>query len=313
MTKKKQHKLYSLQRSPFFRLKSTHKLSEYIGCRPAQIKKGSPLFTKFYESEVKKENKKPRRTQVPFGHLRTVHERVEDLCQRIAPPSYLHSAYPGRSYVTHASVHRQSREIYCVDIQKFFPLTSFSRVESLFLNQFECNKDIATVMAKLLTHDGWLATGSPASAIIAFYAHKPMFDEIFEYAHSRRLLMSVLMDDICVSGAYISRTNKLDIRRIIADHGRVGHKEKHFPARRTAEVTGVIIKQGRLFGPSRRHQKTIDAHKEFRKTQNFEDVLRSYQRLSSRLGELGQIENRSKARLNRYKSVYQHLKRRNGS
>jgi len=302
-----------LDRSPFFQLRSKHKLAEYIGCRPAQIEKGSRLFTKFYESEVTKEDRKPRATQVPFGHLRTVHERVEDLFQRIARPSYLHSAYPGRSYVTHASVHRQSRELYCVDIQKFFPLTSFSRIESLFLNQFNCEKDISTIMAKLLTHKGWLATGSPASAIIAFYAHKSMFDEIFEYACCRGLLMSVLMDDICVSGAYISRSNKLDIKRIISDHGRVGHKEKHFPAGRTAEVTGVIIKQGQLYGPSRRHQKTIDAHKEFRQSQNFGEALRSYQRLASRLGELGQIESRSKARLSRYKAVYQHRKRRTKS
>ena len=167
MTRKKPRKQYQLTNSPFFRLRSKHKLAEYIGCRPAQLNKDSKIFTKFYESVVKKENKKPRPTQVPFGHLRKIHERIEDLLQRLAPPLYLHSAYPGVSYVTHAEVHRQSREIYCVDIQRFFPGTSFSRIEKLFSDKFECNKDIAAIMANLLTHKGWLATGSPASAIVA--------------------------------------------------------------------------------------------------------------------------------------------------
>lgn len=309
MKKKLHRNLYSPDRSPLFKLRSIHKLADYIGCREKQLRRGSRLFEKFYEGEVRANNKKPRPTQVPFGHLRAVHDRIEDLFQRIFPPTYLHSAYPGKSYVSHAEVHRESREIYCIDIKNFFPETGFQRIEEMFLNRFQCSRDVAVVLAKLLTHKGWLATGSPASAIIAFYAHKEMFDEIHACTSTRNLEMSVLMDDICISGPFVPRTVKSNVRGIIQKHGRVGHKEKHFPYGKTAEVTGVVIKNNRLYGPSRRHLKTIEAHKNFRNSEGHEEQLKAYQRLASRLGELGQIEKRSKDRLDRYRSVYQHRKR----
>lgn len=309
MKNMKQRNYHALTQSPFFRLRSVHKLAEYLTCSNWHLNKNSFLFGQFYESNVKKDGKKPRPTQVPFGRLRSVHNRIENLFKRISPPTYLHSAYPGRSYVSNAAVHMHNREIYCVDIRNFFPETSFRRIERMFLKVFGTSHDVATVLAKILTHKGWLATGSPASAIIAFYAHKEMFDEIYFHTSKRNLKMSVLMDDITISGPHISHKTKCEIKSIIRKHDRFGHKEKHYTSGKAAEVTGVVIKNGRLYGPNRRHLKTIDAHKQFRASQTPEEENKSYQRLASRLGELGQIENRSKERLNRYKAVRRHKKR----
>ena len=45
----------------------------------------------------------------------------------------------------------------------------------------KCRRDVAGLLADMLTFEAHLPTGSAASPIIAFYAFKPMFDEIEQF------------------------------------------------------------------------------------------------------------------------------------
>jgi RNA-directed DNA polymerase len=63
-----------------------------------------------------------------------------------------------------------------VDVRSFFRSVKRSTVLRFFTKQMLCALDVAGMLANLLTVDRQLATGSSASPILSYYAHKPMFD-----------------------------------------------------------------------------------------------------------------------------------------
>lgn len=59
-----------------------------------------------------------------------------------------------------------------------------------------CNTDVASILAKLLTANGSLATGSTVSPILSFYAFRDMWLAIADLAYKADCKFSVYMDDV---------------------------------------------------------------------------------------------------------------------
>ena len=166
------------QDSPFFRLKSIHALARLLQIRVGVLRKGSPIYTKYFYGEVPKSNCETRKTETPYGELRKIHERILDLLSRIKRPDYLHSGIKKRSYVTNAQYHIGPYETYALDRKKFFPNTSWSHIFNFFQSRMECGGDIPVILTNILTVNGHLPTGSPVSTLLSYYAHKEMFDRL---------------------------------------------------------------------------------------------------------------------------------------
>jgi RNA-directed DNA polymerase len=204
---------------------------------------------------VKLRSGKTRDIQEPKRRLQRVHSRIHRLLSRIEVPAYLHSAVRGKSYLSNARAHESNVAVIKIDVKKFFPSVPRAAIFKFFFEKLKCRKDVAGLLADLLTYDASLPTGGSASPIIAFYAFKPMFDEIEALARTYSLKMTCYVDDMALSGPNANGTVLFRIRGIIGRYGLRSHKAHVFAPSQPKVVTGVCIASDGRRVPNKLHLK----------------------------------------------------------
>lgn len=236
-------KLYPLNQSPLFKLKSKKKLLEIIGLSRKQADK-LMLDSAYKEFE----NDAGRTIQEPIAQLKAVHKRIGSLLSRVELPPYLHSGRKKHSTLTNAESHRQATELLKLDIHKFFPSTKAAKVYKAFVDKFEMSPDVAYIMTNLSTFAGKVPTGSPVSMAMAFWANKDMFDELSSLAASNSLVFTAYVDDVAFSGAKIPKGFAAQAKKCIRSHGLTSKdkKERFYPSSEGKLLTGIVIQDGEL-------------------------------------------------------------------
>lgn len=236
-------KLYPLNQSPLFKLKSKKKLLEIIGLSKKQADK-LMLDSAYKEFE----NDAGRTIQEPIAQLKAVHKRIGSLLSRVELPPYLHSGRKKHSTLTNAESHRQATELLKLDIHKFFPSTKAAKVYKAFVEKFEMSPDVAYIMTNLSTFAGKVPTGSPVSMAMAYWANKDMFDELSSLAASSSLVFTAYVDDVAFSGAKIPKGFAAQAKKCIRSHGLTSKdkKERFYPSSEGKLLTGIVIQDGEL-------------------------------------------------------------------
>ena len=285
---------YPLERSPLYGLNSIHLLGEALRLKVRLLRNIESLQAK-YRVGFAERNGKLRATQTPIGINRNAHDRVQKLFTRIEVPDYVHAGVKGRSYKTNAQAHTGAQQTFCVDISKYFPSTTWHHVYLAFLDVFKCSRDIAGMMATLLTYQGHVPTGSPASGLTAYFAHRHMFEKLNEIAMQHNLTMSVLQDDITFSGTKVSREFRSKVIRIIRQSGLTSKRSKQHFYHDTMKpvVTGIVIDGVHTRAPWCRHKKLKDALMDFRNAPIGEQTQRAYNQVMGRISEIEHVEGRS--------------------
>ncbi len=186
-------------------------------------------------------NGKRRGVQEPKELLQRLHRRIAELLRRVACPEYLHSGIRGRSYLTNAFSHDISVPIIKLDIRKFYPSTCKPAIYKFFHETMHCRRDVAGLLADLLTYHHHLPTGSGASQVIAYWVFRQLFDEISLLARANDLVMTCYVDDITISGPSAGKRVLREAQLIISRYGLRSHKAKAFAAMEPKVVTGVCI------------------------------------------------------------------------
>jgi hypothetical protein len=153
----------------------------------------------------------------------------------------------------------------------------------------KCQPDVSSILASLLTVDDHLATGSPVSPILSFYAFYDMWHELAQVAAAAGFIITVYMDDVTVSGVAVPERFMWKIRRRIYKAGLHYHKERRFLNGR-AEVTGVILRGGKTLLPNRQHKKAHELRQHLQPTLEPETKLRMERRLAGLLSQRRQVE-----------------------
>lgn len=248
-----------LDQSPLFKLRTRGKLARLLHISPTELRTlelGADQYSEF--ERIKKNGAGTRRVENPCRQLKRAQARVARMLGSITPPDFLFCPVKRRCYVTNAAAHRSNRVVQCLDIQKFFPSTPQRRVFWFFSTVMQCNRDMAGLLAKLACYKGHLPTGSPLSPIMAYFAFYDLWADIAAFCHERGYTFTVYIDDITVSGPRVPKADIWEIRRMIHGHGLVAHKAKTY-VDRPAEVTGVVIQDGKLMAPFRQHKKKHEA------------------------------------------------------
>ena len=162
-------------------------------------------------------------------------------------------------------MHRGSKEIWTVDVQKYFPNTTPRKVFEFFTKSMECAQDVALLLTQITTRYDHLPTGSPASPIVAFWANKTMWDEVYEICKRHDLKMSLYMDDLTVSGNKVTGQVRQKIRRLILKQNFSLHKERHIVNKPT-KVTGPIVKKNMIDAPNSHYKKMRLLKKQIKKS-----------------------------------------------
>lgn len=284
---------HPLNQSPLYKVTSPKRLAEVLGISLPDLEHLIAAEHDNYQVfDVTRSDGGKRKIEQPKARTQGLHRRVCDLLSRIETPEYLHSAIKGRSYLTNAAAHVGRGPMVKVDVRSFFRSVPRAAVYRFFTEWMRCAGDVSGMLARLLTVYGHLPTGSSASPILSYYAFKSMFDRIDALARERGLVLTVYVDDMCLSGAAATRRLLYEVRRIIASNGLKSHKARYFGPKRPKIVTGAVVGEAGLRLPNRRHLKIYQGYRALRGEADARKKLVLLTPLVSRLYEAAQVEAR---------------------
>lgn len=255
---------YPASDSPLFHIRSKRRLATVLGWSgaPSSICAFARRKDNFNRYFKRSNAAKPRLVEAPQAGLKILQKRIEVLLKRIEIPGYLHSGTPGRSYLSNSNAHRDVAGCtVTLDISQFFQSVSQDRIERLFIKKFDCARDVAEVLAMLVCCDGHLATGSPASPLLSYFANAEVFDAIAGRAVRSGAEFTLYMDDVAVTGTGVGHGDIRWIERLLARVGLRVQKTKTrvFRASRARLITGRVLHKGQSRAPNNQHLKMKDA------------------------------------------------------
>lgn len=254
---------HALQDSPFYRLRSPHKLAQLLYCGLPGLRKLADATPASYSCwQVPKKSCGFRQIEAPYENLKNVQKRIAALLHRIEAPEFLMAPVKGRSYVHNAAQHVGSRCFSLLDLEDFFPSCTQKRVFWFFNSYMECSADVSGLLARICTFNGRLPQGSPCSPILAYLAYIDMWADIDGIAKEADLKFTLYADDMTLSGSVVYQRDIWAIKKLLH---RFGHryspqKERHTIGK-SVDVTGVIVGRERLLLPNRQHKKLADARR----------------------------------------------------
>ena len=209
----------------------------------------------------------------------------------------------GRSYISNANAHAPNEAVIKIDIKKFFASVPRKAVLRFLRTTCRCRSDVAKLLADLLTFEGKIPTGSSTSPIIAYYAFKPMFDEIASLARSLGLTFTCYVDDMTFSGTAANETTLMEVRRIIAKHGLKSHKIRQFAPTVAKVLTGVCVTASGDRVPNKLHLKIAKDFEALASQPESRQRSKTLSSLRGRLEAAGRIDPVFKARATTLRAV----------
>ncbi len=197
---------------------------------------------------MKKNGKiKVRHIQEPNVTLKPIHRKIHLLLSEIVPPDYLFSKKKSSCVLNakaHADCHGSTLNI---DLENFFPSTSRTHVQNFFGYFLQYPRDVAEFMASICTVNNQIPIGSPLSSILAFWSNKPMFDELDRLAASRKIKMTVYVDDISFTGVAVNDSFKNKIQVIINSYKhQINPNKIKFFGEKIKFINGISISKNGL-------------------------------------------------------------------
>lgn len=200
---------------------------------------------KLYQERIipKKHSEAVRTLRVPNVSLRYIQKWIlEMVLDHMHVSDHAHGFVRERSILTNASVHVQKRCVYNTDIRDFFPSISFERVFKIFA-YYGYNKQVAFMLAKLCTCDGYLPQGSPASPYLSNIVCLKLDKRLSNLAKTFNADYTRYADDITISGGGGILSSFETVETIIRDEGfTINHQKTRMAfSHQRQVVTGLIV------------------------------------------------------------------------
>lgn len=239
-------KTYALDQCPLYKVSNRRRLAKEVFNVDLTFLERLASNEKNFRVFKIKQGEKERQVEVPKVVLERIHRRLFQLLARIEKPDYLHSGVRGRSYITNAKVHTGAVPLVKLDLKKFYPSVDGARVSRFFTDAMGCSPDVAGLLTRLCTFENHVPTGSCVSQLLAFYAAKPMFDELHDLAVEAGVRDSYYVDDLTWSGKGATPSFLWKAKQVVHRHGFAHHKDRVFAAEDRKVVTGVMLEAGRI-------------------------------------------------------------------
>ena len=259
--KKSNRRLYDLNQSPFFMLRSKKRLAEILFISSNKMAELASSKELYYHFEIPKAGTSiTRPISAPRNDLKMVQSRIAGLMRRLQPPDYLFSPVKGRSYVDNARRHIGSYSVHLLDIENFYPKCKESKVYWFFNKKMKCSPDVSRILCKIICYQGSLPQGSPCSPFLAYLAYIDMWNEINATATTFGCKISVYVDDLTVSGSSVPGHMIWSLKKIIKAHDHaINRKKEKCVYKRPVEITGAILHSEKLSPPNRQLKKLYEA------------------------------------------------------
>ena len=263
---------FSLEERKLFNIKSKKYLAFVLKEERSllkEISKNPQEFYRFAPKTIEKNGKKKTRNiEEPNFILKPIHRKIHILLSEIPAPDYLFSKKKS-SCVLNAKAHVNCHgSTLNIDIENFFPSTSRIRVQQFFGYFLQYPRDVADFMADICTVNNHIPTGSPLSLMLAFWANKPMFDELNKLAASRKIKMTIYVDDISFTGVAVNDSFKKKVTEIVNRYNHSINPDKvRFFSEKLRFINGIAVSKDGL-RPSNKLSKEIRSLKNIRNVQD---------------------------------------------
>lgn len=261
---RKRTERYAINLSPLFGLESHTRLAKMLrwAGTTGQFRAFCRRPANFSRYVDRSKPGKDRLIEAPAARTKALQSRLLELLRRIELPDYLHSARQGRSYLSNSAAHCDARGCtITMDIDSFYHSTSRERIIHFFETRLMQPRDVAETIAFLLCCDGHLATGSPASPLVSFWAYRDVFDAIDQRVRSRDGVFTLYVDDMGITGKGFGHSDIRWIGRLLRNAGLVlkEAKTRVFRADAPKLVTGRACRNGVSRAPNKQHLKARTA------------------------------------------------------
>lgn len=160
-------------------------------------------------------------------------------------PEYNKCWLGGNNYIN-AQAHVGQHAYATTDISSFFTNSKACYVRRFFKNKLNISGEALEILVQMCTFRGHIPTGAPTSSILAFLAHKDLFDEIAEYMSKKDIIFTLYVDDITLSAKHgITGEEIKFIKSVLKKHKLEIKLEKtKFYSFKKAMITGFYLNQG---------------------------------------------------------------------
>jgi len=160
-----------------------------------------------------------------------------------------HGYVVGRSNITNARVHLGSVQLLSLDISGFFENIGEEKIAEIFYAA-GYPPAVAFLLASLCSYKGHLPQGAASSPQLSNIIMREFDETLHAYAEARKLRYSRYVDDIVLSGEYVSREDVEVVEAALEQIGLALNPDKiRYQRGRKKIVTGVSIGSGRLLIP----------------------------------------------------------------
>lgn len=281
--KKKQRELYPAERSPFSQKLTQRSLADLLGTSVSDLHREvhykEPAIIR--RSQVIGRGKRAKQRDLVYpaksSSLYGVHEQLAAWLNRIEQPDYIFSPRVGRTTRTNADYHSGQKAFLQIDIKKFYPSTTKEMIRSGLIDQFGMYRDVANLISDLVTIDDKASFGSPVTPVLMTIVYRKMFDRIYECCRARGLRMSVWVDDITISGKFITAELLDEIREVVREYGHKTHKIRIRNAHEGVCITGIWLYGKALkpdYGYDQRLREALDSLSEAETDSEWEQASR---------------------------------------
>jgi len=233
---------HPIHRSPLYGLASSDRLAhgDLLGLSPERLA-ALAGDDKTYHAFTRITSGKRRAVTKPLGDLLQVHDRLFDLLDQIEKPNYLHSGVKGRSHVTNARAHLGDKPMVKLDIRRFFSSIDVPRVSRFFSRQMACAAPVADLLTRLSTFRGHVPIGSPMSQHLAYFAARPMLEDLHRLSVHHGLLFTCYVDDLSFSGTAATPSFLWRVKQVVHHHRFRYHNDHCYRAGECKTITGATV------------------------------------------------------------------------
>ena len=209
----------------------------------------TPDNQKYSEFTMPKKDGSLRLISAPIPKLKYLQNRTFKLFHAVAHErdilrgtrkGFAHGARKGSSIILNADEHLRKKFVVNLDLADFFPTIHIGRIIGFLTKDkyLSVEKNVATVIAQIVTHERCLPQGAPTSSIFANFVAEILDRRIMQLCKETGSRYSRYIDDITIS------TTKNELSSRI---GHVGSGTFHL----SDEITSLIVKCGFQVNPAK--------------------------------------------------------------
>lgn len=201
---------------------------------------------KGYRSYFVQSKTKKRLIEEPNMILKSVLKDLKKLLVEMFDCPEYNKCWTGGNNYLNAQAHAGQHAYVTTDISSFFTNSKACYVRRFFKNKLNISGEALDILVQMCTFRGHIPTGAPTSSILAFLAHKDLFDEIAQHMEEKDITFSLYVDDITLSAKHgITGEEIRFIKSVLKRHKLEIKPEKtKFYSFKKAMITGFYLAQG---------------------------------------------------------------------